>query len=209
MDDDNGMIQAKEARSLTQLIKRADRIDVERPEAVCTKAEGFIAVIESRTFIRECIRRSMQSAFPLHIHAFSEASELREKCHELPKLIVLSEIEYSPNAGANVFRILSQIAPRIPIIVLAYNNETEVAKAAIGNGAKGYIPVTLGYDIAIEAVRFVFAGRTYVPIDYLLMRNWSGDRPFETPRPDNAVTPLELAVVRSNPARQVEQNHSL
>ena len=71
MDDDNGMIQAKEARSLTQLIKRADRIDVERPEAVCTKAEGFIAVIESRTFIRECIRRSMQSAFPLHIHAFS------------------------------------------------------------------------------------------------------------------------------------------
>ena len=58
--------------------------------------------------------------------------------------------------------------------MLAYNNETEVAKAAIGNGAKGYIPVTLGYDIAIEAVRFVFAGRTYVPIDYLLMRNWSG-----------------------------------
>ena len=105
MDNDNGMIQAKEARSLTQLIKqcRQNWRGASR-DAVGVKAEGFIAVIESRTFIRECIRRSMQSAFPLHIHAFSEASELREKCHELPKLIVLSEIEYSPNAGANVFR---------------------------------------------------------------------------------------------------------
>jgi DNA-binding NarL/FixJ family response regulator len=81
--------------------------------------------------------------------------------------------------------------------VLAYNNDAEMAKAAIGHGVKGYIPVTLGFDIAIEAVRFVLAGGTYVPIDYVLMRNWPGDPPRESLPTSGAVTARELAVVRA------------
>lgn len=201
MDNDDSMIQVDEAQSLAQFIETresADRTGPEPPgDAGGLKAHGFIAVIEGRTFIRECIRRSMQSAFPLHIHAFAEASELQQKCRELPKLILLSEMEYNRDASASVFMVLTQMAPGIPIIVLAYNNDTEAAKAAIGHGAKGYIPVTLGFDIAIEAVRFVLAGGTYVPIDYLLMRTWQGDAPSETPPASSAVTSRELAVVRA------------
>jgi FixJ family two-component response regulator len=50
----------------------------------------------------------MQSAFPLQIQTFSEAIDLQPKCHKLP------------------------------IIVLSYNNDVEMAKAAISHGAKGY-----------------------------------------------------------------------
>jgi len=160
-------------------------------------ADGFIALIESRTFLRECLRRSMQSAFPLQIQTFSEATELQRNCHMLPKLILLSAIEDNKEANGNVFNILSQIAPRIPIIVLGYNNDAEIAKAAICHGAKGYIPVTLGFDIAIEAVRFVLAGGTYVPIDYLLMSTWSGDLSSESLPASGTVTARELAVVRA------------
>ena len=62
-------------------------------EAASAITDGFIAVIESRTFIRECIRRSMQSAFPLQIQTFSEAVELQRKCNRLPNLILLSAME--------------------------------------------------------------------------------------------------------------------
>jgi DNA-binding NarL/FixJ family response regulator len=72
-----------------------------------------------------------------------------------------------------------------------------MAKAAICHGAKGYIPVTLGFDIAIEAVRFVLAGGTYVPIDYLLARTWAGDQPSEAVPGAGAITARELAVVRA------------
>ena len=162
-----------------------------------TKTDGFIALIESRSFIRECIRRSMQSAFPLQIQTFSEAVELQQKCHNLPSLILLSASEESKEASADDFKILSQIAPRIPIIVLACNNDAQMAKAAIRHGAKGYIPVTLGFDIAIEAVRFVLAGGTYVPIDYLLTRTSPGNLPSEAAPASGAVTARELAVVRA------------
>ena len=165
-------------------------------EAVRSITDGFIALIESRPFIRECIRRSMQSAFPLQIQSFSEAIELQRKCQKLPKLIVLSSAEDNKEATGNVFKFLTQIAPRIPIIVLADKNDTEMAKAAICHGAKGYIPVTLGFDIAIEAVRFVLAGGSYVPTDYLLMRTWPADPPAEALPASGAVTARELAVVR-------------
>jgi DNA-binding NarL/FixJ family response regulator len=199
--DNVGLIRLDEAQALTQLLETAEHSEefglLASGEVVSTVADGFIALIESRTFIRECIRRSMQSAFPLQIHTFSEAIELQRKFYKLPKLILLSTIEDNKEASANVFKILSEVAPRIPIIVLAYKNDTEIAKAAIGHGAKGYIPVTLGFDIAIEAVRFVLAGGTYVPIDYLLMRTWPGDVPSEPLPASGAVTARELAVVRA------------
>jgi hypothetical protein len=86
------LIQVDGARALSQL-----REPAERSEDIGLHASGeavtdeFIAVIESRTFIRECIRRSMQSAFPLHIRTFSEAVELQR--YQLPNLILLSEIK--------------------------------------------------------------------------------------------------------------------
>jgi len=200
MGENISLIRLDEAQALTRLAEATESSEEiclsASGEAVCSITNGFIAVIESRTFIRECIRRSMQSAFPFQIQSFSEAIELQQNCSNLPKLILLSALEESKEASPDVFRILSQIAPRIPIIVLAYNNDAEMAKSAIYNGAKGYIPVTLGFDIAIEAVRFVLAGGTYVPIDYLLMRTWPRDLPSEAPSVSGAVTARELAVVR-------------
>jgi DNA-binding NarL/FixJ family response regulator len=197
--DNIGLIRLDEGRALTQLLETAERYEEiglhASGEAVTAVAEGFIALIESRTFIRECIQRSMQSAFRLQIKAYSEAIELQQKCH--PRLILLSAIEDSKEANGNVFEILSQVAPRIPIVVLAYSNDAEMAKAAICHGAKGYIPVTLGFEIAIQAVRFVLAGGTYVPIDYLRMRSWPGNLPSQALPASGAVTARELAVVRA------------
>ena len=201
MGDNTSLIRLDEAQALTQSLESAERSEEiglsASGEAVGTITDEFIALIESRTFIRECIRRSMQSAFPLQIQTFSEADELQRKCHNLPNLILLSSIEERTEANADVFEILSQIAPRIPIIVLAHNNDAQMAMAAICYGAKGYIPVTLGFDIAIEAVRFVLAGGTYVPIDYLLMRTQPEDLPSHALPASRGVTARELAVVRA------------
>ena len=113
-----------------------------------------------------------------------------------PKLIILSWAEDNKEASSHALKILSELAPRIPIIVLAYNSDTEVARTAICHGAKGYIPITMGFEIAIEAVRFVLAGGTYVPMDCLLGR----DRPEAASLPpptSDLVTARELAVVRA------------
>jgi DNA-binding NarL/FixJ family response regulator len=199
--DNIGLMQLNEARGLIQPPETdgyCDKIGLRASgDAASAKTDGFIALIESRSFIRECIRRSMQSAFPLQIQMYSDGVELQQKNHDLPSLILLSALEESKEASADDFRIMSQIAPRIPIIVLACNNDAQMAKSAIRHGAKGYIPVTLGFDIAVEAVRFVLAGGTYVPIDYILTRTLPGNLPSEAVPASGAVTARELAVVRA------------
>src|SRR5271168_2343040 len=91
-----GLNQVGGARALKKAWQPA-----ERPEDIGLHAsseavtDGFIAVIESRTFIRECIRRSMQSALPLHVQTFSEVEELQRD--QLPSLILISEIKDKDN----------------------------------------------------------------------------------------------------------------
>ena len=138
----------------------------------------------------------MQSAFPLQIQSFSEAIELQRKCHNLPNLILLSSAEENKEASAERLQISLPNRAQNTNHCPRRNNDTEMAKAAICHGAKGYIPVTLGFDIAIEAVRFVLAGGSYVPIDYLLTRTWPAEPPSEALPASGAVTARELAVVR-------------
>jgi DNA-binding NarL/FixJ family response regulator len=184
---------------LTQQLKTGERSqEIGRFEAHNAEADGVIAVIESRTFIRECIRRSVQSAFPLPVLTYSTAVELEQQ-HLLtsPKLIIFSWVEDNKVGSINALKVLSELAPGTPVIVLAYNNDAELARTAIGHGAKGYIPVTMGFEITIEAVRFVLAGGTYVPVDCLLARGWPGDAPSQHPPTSSLVTAREYAVIRA------------
>ena len=198
MLDNLDRIPVENPVALTQQLKTGERSKENGPlEAHSIEADGFIAVIESRTFIRECLRRSVQSAFPLPVLTYSTAIEL-EQLHLLtsPKLIIFSWVEDNKEASTNALKVLSELAPRTPIIVLAYNNAPELVRTAICHGAKGYIPVTMGFEITIEALRFVLAGGTYVPMDCLLARGGPEDAPSQPPT-SGLVTARELAVVRS------------
>ena len=62
---------------------------------------------------------------------------------------MFSWVEDNVEASTNTLKVLSELAPRIPIVLLAYNNDAELAKTAICHGAKGYIPVTMGFEITI------------------------------------------------------------
>ncbi len=55
----------------------------------------------------------------------------------------------------------------------------------------------MGFEIAIEAVRFVLAGGTYMPLDCLLVRGGTGDAPSQPAPTSGLVTARELAVVRA------------
>jgi DNA-binding NarL/FixJ family response regulator len=197
VQDNLDRIPVENALALAQRPKTGERSQEIGPlEAGSGEADGFIAVIESRTFIRECIRRSVQSAFPLPVLTYSTAVELGQHLPASAQLIIFSWVEDNTEASTNALKVLSGLAPRIPIIVLAYNNDAELVRTAISHGAKGYIPVTMGFELTIEAVRFVLAGGTYVPMDCLLARDPPEDVPSQPPT-SGLVTGRELAVIRA------------
>jgi DNA-binding NarL/FixJ family response regulator len=163
-------------------------------DGASARTGGFIGVIEGRTFLRECIRRSMVSAFSLPVVAYSAVSELEGQRQLSPEVVILSLIEAGHEASVGALKALSELAPGIPIVVLAYVNDADLARTAIRHGAKGYIPVTMGFEIAIEAVRFVLAGGTYVPMDCLLTGPPGGESSSQS---FDTMTARELAVIRA------------
>jgi DNA-binding NarL/FixJ family response regulator len=186
-------IEAQAERQLLQTGKLAQ----ERKEDGSAKVDGFIAVVESRVFLQECIRRSMQSAFSLAVVTCSTLSELELKLKEASAAIVIvSWMEAANEASANALQSLSELVPRIPVIVLADKNDVDLARTAIRHGAKGYIPCTLGFDIAVEVVRFVLAGWTYVPMDCVLATGPGVQASPASPSSDG-VTGRELVVLRA------------
>ena len=162
------------------------------------EVDAFGAVVESRPFLRECIRCSMQSALSISVLTYSSLSELRAKRQDASaQLVVLSLIDASSQECANALKDLSEFGSGGPVIALASTNDTDLARAAIHSGAKGYIPVTMGFNIAIEVMRFVLAGGTYVPPDCLLVSD-----PFRLPASTtlprlHVLTRCELTVVRA------------
>jgi DNA-binding NarL/FixJ family response regulator len=166
--------------------------------AAAAKVDGFIAVIESRTFLQECIRRSARLALPLPIITYSTVFELEQQHSPAsPEIVIVSLTEAGGEAVINTLTKLSELFPGIPVIVLAEKTDPELALTAIRHGARGYIPFTMRFDIAVEAVRFVLAGGTYVPMDCVFATGGAGIAAGKPSPSAEAVTSRELAVVRA------------
>lgn len=55
----------------------------------------------------------------------------------------------------------------------------------------------MGFEIAVQALRFVLAGGTYVPMDFMLATDWPGAAQSSPQPKSGAITTRELAVVRA------------
>ena len=161
------------------------------------KPGRYIALVESRTFMRDCLHRGMQASLSLPVVTFSTLSELESQFSDSVALVFLCLADARQADCANALKLLSALDSSIPIVVLATVNDMELAKTAINFGAKGYIPCTANFEIAIEAVRFILAGGTYIPIDYLLASGPASPPVAQAAPPTNGLSERELSVVRA------------
>jgi DNA-binding NarL/FixJ family response regulator len=154
-----------------------------------------VALVESRTFMRECMHRGMQAALPLPVLAFSTLSELVSQFSNAVALVFLCLPDARPAECSNALKVLSDLAPGVPVVVLATANDMELAKTAVSFGAKGFLPSATDFEIAIEAVRFILAGGSYIPMDYLLASGAASVPARQTS--EFVLTDREISVVKA------------
>jgi DNA-binding NarL/FixJ family response regulator len=160
--------------------------------------EGKLVVIGSQPFLLQCLQRSMQPALSIPILSLSSISLLDiERCVGLIRSVIIILTESNTQECTNAMGILSELAPSVPIVVLASTYNLETMRTVIGRGAKAYIPMTMGFEMTIEALRFVLAGGTYVPAECLLSATPSAAPSSPHPATSGAFTSRELAVVRA------------
>jgi DNA-binding NarL/FixJ family response regulator len=91
------------------------------------------------------------------------------------------------------FERLEALVPNTPIVVISDTASSDEIMRIIGYGARGYIPTSMPYHLAVEAVRFVEAGGTFVPAGNLL----AGRDRHKQPTGASALTERQMKVVEA------------
>jgi DNA-binding NarL/FixJ family response regulator len=68
--------------------------------------------------------------------------------------------------GMNGFAGLAQVRkaqPGVPVAILSGTASREMAEAALREGARGFLPKTLGAKTLVHAMRLIAAGETFLP----------------------------------------------
>ena len=157
----------------------------------------IILLVEKRLFVRDCLHSCFDRSYPDHkIVAFGSLTEWSESTEK--KTLKPAVVLYAVAAGLGFmmkseFDRLEALVPNTPIVVLSDAASSDDIMRIIGYGARGYIPTSMPLHLAVEAVRFVEAGGTFVPAGNVL----EGRDRHEQPAGPSALTERQMKVAEA------------
>ena len=161
-----------------------------------TAQKKAIALIDGQSFTRESIRLNLERAFSVPIDTYSSVSDFTS-ANELAStsLIIINLCATGANNDVN----LQLDAPsELPVVVLSYQYDANLGRAFFDKRVKGYILMSMNFDLALAAIRFVLAGGTYLPWEALVEATGStAEKMSRALAPPAVLTERQLQVVRS------------
>ncbi|HET9904108.1 MAG TPA: response regulator transcription factor [Xanthobacteraceae bacterium] len=136
------------------------------------------------------------------VHAFGSVSELTppRSAPSGSTVIVLCAQGRDGVAVERDIALLSSNAADIPIVVVSDSEDVGHVIAALNCGARGYIPTSVKLNVAVEALRLVAAGGTFVPASCLVPSVPAADTATPAarpPLPSVRLTPRQRAVLEA------------
>jgi DNA-binding NarL/FixJ family response regulator len=159
---------------------------------------GSLVLIDPQPFTRWLIRDMLAEAFPNYrVHDVSTAENLGPSLRYLEPNLIILYIRSAAFSDAFVQRSLDYFSKRnskAPIIFLSDRVAITELNDALARGVRGYIPTSLGCDVARAALKLVEAGGIYIPADALrdVNRRPQAEQKEDRDWPD--LTPRELSV---------------
>ena len=141
--------------------------------------EPNIVVIDERVLVRDCFVQCLRLSYSNHaILAFSSLREWSKTASDRskPSIVVLCTPSgrYAAAGNEEEIEFLARVALTVPVIVVSDAEDAQHIIKVLKNGARGYIPTSMTLDVAVEAVRLVKAGGTFVPASSLISNSVNG-----------------------------------
>jgi DNA-binding NarL/FixJ family response regulator len=160
-----------------------------------------IAVVDEYSFTRECIAKSLQQCDEvLAVSAFATWESCAESgaTYDLFLFHAHGAMTDRKSGGAGRTAPFDKLPSTAPVVVLSDADCPEAILDAFESGVRGYIPTTdTTLGLALEIVRLVRAGGTFVPPSGLALRR-TGRRDLPPPSELAAAdrfTPRQMAVL--------------
>ena len=161
-----------------------------------SSAATCLGIIDEYPFTRECIATSLQAlGSNFKVLTFAKVDDCLIASSGDFDLAILHI--HADNAGqpSHTIGSLKSVFRSLPVIILSDLDANEWVLEALQSGARGYIPTgSTSVAIAVEAIRLVRAGGTFVPPSSLQMMQHSPPGPELTL--EDPLTPRQLAVLQ-------------
>lgn len=156
-----------------------------------------ILVIHPRAFFRDCFVRCLEISYKSRdILAFGSISAWKdapEQNTSTPSVIIFF-VDGSNEASFEDLQFLESTAADTPVVIMSDIDDVNYVMRALKGGARGYIPTSLPLNVAVEAVRLVEAGGTFVPVSSL---EFDRDAHEAASRTNDILTERQMMVVEA------------
>jgi DNA-binding NarL/FixJ family response regulator len=131
-----------------------------------TEPKPGIVVIHGRAVFRDCFVRCLEISYRDHeIFSFANIAEWcdSKEPNALAATVVIAVIDNGDELNVAAVEFLESTAANVPVIIVSDVDDLDHIVRTLKTGVRGYIPTSLPFNIAVEAVRLVKAGGTFVP----------------------------------------------
>jgi DNA-binding NarL/FixJ family response regulator len=131
-----------------------------------TNPKPSIVVIDSRAVFRDCFVKCLEISYRDHeIFSFTNLLEWygSKQPNALAPAVVIVVVIDNCDFNSASLEFLETAAADIPVVIVSDVDDLDHIVRTLKSGVRGYIPTSLPYNVAVEAVRLVKAGGTFVP----------------------------------------------
>jgi DNA-binding NarL/FixJ family response regulator len=179
--------------------------EMKSPAGKDQKQALVLALIDPKPVTRQSILEGLAKALPgyttVAASSCEELLDMRGRPPGSPHLVIIhTRSEKSTDTWIqNILKLVGLNLPDALVVLLSDRDDVDDVVKALSFGVRGYIPTSVGAEVAIAALRLIEAGGTFIPAH--VFRSAAG-RPEIGPdymhrRLSNeiALTPRELSVV--------------
>jgi DNA-binding NarL/FixJ family response regulator len=139
--------------------------DEGEPEPKGSKKPSIV-IIHRRTVFRDCMAQCLEMAYVDHnVFSFSTIAEwlTSGKQSSLDAAVVIIVIDALNESSAADLEFLETNAVTIPVVIVSDSDDLNHIIRILKSGVRGYIPSSLSFNVAVEALRLVKAGGVFIP----------------------------------------------
>lgn len=176
-----------------------------QPGRLRRKLPTSIAFIDPKPLTRQSIADMLATAFPDNVTiaapSCEELADTQQRASDWPHFVIV----YIRSAGVtdgwvqDELRLVRLRFPDARVIMLSDRDDAEEVAKALSLGVCGYIPTSMGCEVAFAALGLIYAGGTYIPANASRSATADINSVAETARSELSdglgLTDRELAVI--------------
>ncbi len=132
-----------------------------------SQRSGKMVVIERKRLLRDCLTRCLEVSTLSRVDGFDSVEAFKRASLDSEISVILVSLTMADDVSDTLAGISAALADKqsqdVPVVIMCDADEPRGILAAMASGAKGFIPTATDLDVAVEAVRLVRAGGTFIP----------------------------------------------